>query len=149
MSYRRDFSIYRKEEVLFQLKIRGAIEKFKNQPRPLLRPRYVNFSQHFWNPSRKTVPLICQNGWSRPTSPKRSRSESRTLRKIGLIGQLMTIYKKSLLDIERGWDLAKLWMRSSWVCGWNLAERWMRSSRAYGWDLAEWWMRSSRVVDEI
>jgi hypothetical protein len=31
-SYRRDFSIYRREEVLFQL-IRGASEKFKNQPR--------------------------------------------------------------------------------------------------------------------
>jgi hypothetical protein len=36
MSYRRDFSIYRKEEVLCQLKIRCAIEKFKNQPRPLV-----------------------------------------------------------------------------------------------------------------
>jgi hypothetical protein len=57
MSCRRNFSIYRKEEVLCQLKIRDAIEKFKNQPRPLLRPRYVNFSQHFWNQSRKTVPL--------------------------------------------------------------------------------------------
>ncbi len=28
-SYRRDFSIFRKENVLFQLKIRGASEKFK------------------------------------------------------------------------------------------------------------------------
>ncbi len=45
--HRCDFSIYRKEEVLCQLKIRGAIEKFKNQPRPLFRPRYVNFSEHF------------------------------------------------------------------------------------------------------
>jgi hypothetical protein len=52
-----DFSIYRKEDVLFQQKIRGASEKFKNQPRPLLRPRSVNFSQHFRNLSRKTVPL--------------------------------------------------------------------------------------------
>ncbi len=34
-SNRRDFSIYRKENVLFQLKIRGASEKFKNQPRRL------------------------------------------------------------------------------------------------------------------
>jgi hypothetical protein len=59
MSYRRDFSIYRIEEVLCQLKIRCAIEKLKNQPRPLLRPRYVNFSQHFLNLSRKTVPLKC------------------------------------------------------------------------------------------
>ncbi len=57
MSYRQDFSIYWKEEVLCQLKIRGAIEKFKNQPRPLWRPKYVNFSQHFWNLSCKTVPL--------------------------------------------------------------------------------------------
>ncbi len=60
MSYRRDFSIYRKEEVLCQLKIRGAKEKFKNQPRPLQRPRYVNFSQHFWNLCRKTVPLTAE-----------------------------------------------------------------------------------------
>ncbi len=29
-SHRPDFSIYRKEDVLFQLKIRGASEKFKN-----------------------------------------------------------------------------------------------------------------------
>jgi hypothetical protein len=48
---------YRKEDVLFQLKIRGASEKFKNQPRPLLRPRSINFCQHFRNLSRKTVPL--------------------------------------------------------------------------------------------
>ncbi len=46
-SYRRDFSIYRKEDDLFQLKIRGASKKFKNQPRTLLRPRSVNFRQHF------------------------------------------------------------------------------------------------------
>ena len=56
-SYRRDFSIYRKEDVLFQPKIRVASEKFKNQPLPLLRPRSVNFRQHFRNLSRKTVPL--------------------------------------------------------------------------------------------
>ncbi len=55
--YRCAFSIYRKEDVLFQLKIRGASEKFKNQPRPLLRPRSINFRQHFRNLSRKTVPL--------------------------------------------------------------------------------------------
>jgi hypothetical protein len=29
-TYRRDISIYRNEDVLFQLKIRGASEKFKN-----------------------------------------------------------------------------------------------------------------------
>ncbi len=46
-------SIYRKEDVLCQLKIRGASEKFKNQPRPLLRPRSVNFRQHFRNLSDK------------------------------------------------------------------------------------------------
>jgi hypothetical protein len=57
ISYRRYFSIYRIEGVLFQLKIRGTSEKFKNQPRPLLRPRSVNFRQHFRNLSRKTVPL--------------------------------------------------------------------------------------------
>ncbi len=56
ISYRRHFSIYRKD-VLFQPKIRGASEKFKNKPRPLLRPRSVNFSQHFRNLSRETVPL--------------------------------------------------------------------------------------------
>ncbi len=58
ISYRRHFSIYRKEDVLFQPKIRGASEKFKNLPRPLLRPRSVNFRQHFRNLSRKTVPLM-------------------------------------------------------------------------------------------
>jgi hypothetical protein len=57
MRYRRAFSIYRKEDVLFQQKIRGASEKFKNQPLPLLRPRSINFRQHFRNLSRKTVPL--------------------------------------------------------------------------------------------
>ncbi len=47
----------------FQLKIRGTSEKFKNQPRPLLRPRSVNFRQHIRNLSRKTVPLndVCSN----------------------------------------------------------------------------------------
>jgi hypothetical protein len=50
-------SIYRKEDVLFQPKIRGDSEKIKNQPRPLLRPRSVNFRQHFRNISRKTVPF--------------------------------------------------------------------------------------------
>jgi hypothetical protein len=47
-----DLSIYRKEDVLFQLTIRGASENFKNQPRP----RSVNLHQHFRNQSRKTVP---------------------------------------------------------------------------------------------
>ncbi len=36
-----------------------------------------------------------------------------------------------------GWDLAELWMKSSWV--------WMRSSQKW-WDLAELWLRSSQVV---
>jgi hypothetical protein len=54
---RRLDGIYRKEDVLFQPKIRGASEKFKNQPRPLLSPRSVNFRQNFRNLSRKTVPL--------------------------------------------------------------------------------------------
>jgi hypothetical protein len=53
----RDFSIYRKKDVLSQLKIRSTSEKFKNQPRPLLRHRSVNFRQHFRNLSHKTVPL--------------------------------------------------------------------------------------------
>ncbi len=56
-SYRRDFSIYRKEDVLFQLKIRGASEKFKNQPRHLLRPTSVNFCQYCRNLFHETVPL--------------------------------------------------------------------------------------------
>jgi hypothetical protein len=56
-SYRRDFSIYRREDVLFQLKIIGASEKFKNQPRPLLRPTSVNFWQYCRNLSHATVPL--------------------------------------------------------------------------------------------
>ncbi len=47
ISYRRDFSIYRKEDVLCQLQIGGASEKFKNQPQPLLRPRSVNFLNIF------------------------------------------------------------------------------------------------------
>jgi hypothetical protein len=57
ISYRRDFSIYRKKDVLFQLKITGTSEKFKNQTRPLFMPRSVNFRQHFRNLSSKTVPL--------------------------------------------------------------------------------------------
>ncbi len=43
-SNRCDFSIYRKQDVLFQQKIRGTSEKFKNH-------------QHFRNLSRETVPL--------------------------------------------------------------------------------------------
>ncbi len=46
-----------KKMFFFQLKIRGASEKFKNQLRPLLRPRSVNLRQHFRNLFRKTVPL--------------------------------------------------------------------------------------------
>jgi hypothetical protein len=49
--------MYRKEDVLCQLKIRGASKKFKNQPRPLLRPRAVNLRQYFRNLSRKAVPI--------------------------------------------------------------------------------------------
>jgi hypothetical protein len=47
VSYQRYFSIYRIEDVLIQLKIKGASEKFKNQPRPLLGLRSVNYHQHF------------------------------------------------------------------------------------------------------
>jgi hypothetical protein len=47
ISNRRDFSINRREYVICQLKIRGASEKFKHQPRPLLRPSSVNFCPHF------------------------------------------------------------------------------------------------------
>jgi hypothetical protein len=54
----RDFNIYRKEDVLFQLKIRGASEKFKDQPRHLLMPISVNFCQYCRNLSHETVPLI-------------------------------------------------------------------------------------------
>ncbi len=57
LSNQCDFSIYRQEDVFFQLKIRGASEKFKNQPQPLLRPRSANFRQHFRNLSCKTVHL--------------------------------------------------------------------------------------------
>ncbi len=32
-------------------------KKFKNQPRPLVRPSSVNFCQNFWNLSHETVPL--------------------------------------------------------------------------------------------
>ncbi len=61
-SYRRDFRIYRREDVLFQLKIRGASEKFKNQLRPLLRPTSVNFWQSCRNLSHATVPLRLRGG---------------------------------------------------------------------------------------
>ncbi len=44
-------------DVTCHLKIRGASWKFKNQPRPLLRPRFVNFCQNFWNLSHETVYL--------------------------------------------------------------------------------------------
>jgi hypothetical protein len=40
-----------------------------------------------------------------------------------------------------GWDLAKLWMRSSLVVNEILL--------SCGWDLAKLWMRSSQVVDKI
>jgi hypothetical protein len=56
-SYRRDFSIYRKEDVVFQPKIRGASEKLRNQPRHLLRPTSVNFRQYCRNLCHETVPL--------------------------------------------------------------------------------------------
>ncbi len=39
----------------------GSSEKFKNQPRPLLRPRSVNFRQHCRNLSHETVPLNFTN----------------------------------------------------------------------------------------
>jgi hypothetical protein len=55
--HKTDASIYWKEDVLFQLKIRSASEKFKQQPRPLLRPRSVNFRPNFRNLSSNTVPL--------------------------------------------------------------------------------------------
>ncbi len=45
------------EDVKCQLKIRAASKNFKNQQRPLFRPSSVNFCQHFWNLSHKTVPL--------------------------------------------------------------------------------------------
>ncbi len=70
-SCRRDFSIYRNEDVLFQLKIRGVFEKFKIQPRPLIRPRSINFRQHFLNLSHKTIPLRTQMAsWSRRYEPE-------------------------------------------------------------------------------
>jgi hypothetical protein len=56
-SYWRDFSIYQKKDVLFQLKIRRTSEKFKKPLRPLLRQRSVNLRQHFRNLSHETVPL--------------------------------------------------------------------------------------------
>jgi hypothetical protein len=54
-------SIYRETDVFFQQKIRGASEKFKNQLLPLIRPRSVQFRQHFWNLSHETVPLRAQH----------------------------------------------------------------------------------------
>ncbi len=44
--------------VWYQVKKLGVgSEKFKNQPQPLLRPRSVNFRQHFRNLSHETVPV--------------------------------------------------------------------------------------------
>jgi hypothetical protein len=57
-SFRCDFIIYLKEYNLFQLKIRGAYEKLKNQPWHLLRPTFVNFCQHCRNLYHETVPLV-------------------------------------------------------------------------------------------
>ena len=45
------------QSVILSFTGKKMFEKFKNQPRPLLRPRSVNFRQHFRNLSRKTVPL--------------------------------------------------------------------------------------------
>jgi hypothetical protein len=47
-----------------QYKIIGAPKKFKNQPRPLVRPSSVNFCQTFGNLSRETVPLSINFGVS-------------------------------------------------------------------------------------
>jgi hypothetical protein len=62
---RHYIGIYRKEDVLLHLKIRGASEKFKNQPRHLIRPGSVNFRQHYGNPSHATVPLNGVRIWIR------------------------------------------------------------------------------------
>ncbi len=52
MSYRRDFSIYRKEEVLCQLKIRGAIEKFQQKyiktRKNIIKVQLNNLNSHYW-----------------------------------------------------------------------------------------------------
>ena len=39
------------------LKSLEPLKKFKNQPRPLVRPSSINFCQKFWNLSHETVPL--------------------------------------------------------------------------------------------
>ncbi len=43
--------------IFLRFKITGAKKKFKNQPRPLVRPSSVNFCQNFLNLSHETVPL--------------------------------------------------------------------------------------------
>ena len=43
-SWQRDFSIYQKEDILFQLKIRDASEKFKNPAAALIKANICQFS---------------------------------------------------------------------------------------------------------
>jgi hypothetical protein len=49
--------INRKKYTFNILKSLEPSKKFKYQPRPLVRPSFVNFCQHFLNLSHETVPL--------------------------------------------------------------------------------------------
>ncbi len=40
------------------------LKKFKNQPRPLVRPSSVYFCWNFWNLSHATIPLSCLKCWN-------------------------------------------------------------------------------------
>jgi hypothetical protein len=51
------FSRLPEERCFKSIKNQRCLWKIQNQPRPLFRPRSVNFTQHFRNLSRKTVPL--------------------------------------------------------------------------------------------
>ncbi len=60
-SFLTSFSINKphlSEEIRFWLESEYLFRKFKSHPRPLFRSRYIRVQ--YINPSRETVPLICQ-----------------------------------------------------------------------------------------
>jgi hypothetical protein len=57
ISYRRDNGIFLKKDVLFQLKIRCASEKFEKPAAAIIKPTSVIFPQQCRNLSHQTVPL--------------------------------------------------------------------------------------------
>ncbi len=96
------FSIFRTEDVLFQLKIRGGFEKLKNQTRPLLRPRSIYIHQHFLNLSHKTVPL---NVFFHRLHVNRHDDDGQGQQEAGLVGHATSV-RVSAPEEQAGVELA-------------------------------------------